>query len=640
MNLGSCLSKKKFVSFDVFDTLLKRSVAAPFDLFQLIEQYCENTGMNIPAGFAQKRKEAERLAFEKKGLPVSLDEIYSELRDIFGIATEKLKELELRFEMDGIHPNRTCVELLYRCVESGKTVVLISDMYLPSCFIISMLEKCGIRDYKKLYVSCEMGACKSDGSLFRAVMNEMHIRPPQLLHIGDNWKADFLLPLSLGIRAVHISRGQRALFKRPKRIPEDAAFSYRTLRACIRNCSQSMTEYEKKGCEVFGPQLYGFAQWLLKRLRENNIRNVYFMARDGYTMKQAFDKFDLGDISTYYLFCSRRSYQVPIIWIHPKFDDVIRPFINCNRMTLREFLTRIGLIAEDYRDKANAYGLKLDNVYKDGLFFSDAVIRRFYNSIRFDVEKNSKIEYYALVEYLKSFNMNGKIAVVDIGYQGTMQYALKEIALSEGWNVNIKGFYYGVDATAPFIRTREIDVEGYLYDDMRTEYGIKEKISVSRRIFEAQYLARHGSVEKFAFIDGKSIPVLFPYEYQICDKQISNEEMIISAYQSGGIRLVEYILTSMPAEALNIDPNVAMFRFIHMGTTPTIKEARFWGDMRFMNDDIVYIARPSSIFYYLIHWKALKNDIKKCCWKIGFLRRLFYIKLPYYKIILLLRKWI
>ena len=209
LNLDLFLKKYDYISFDVFDTLIKRSVAMPTDLFFLIEQYCKNTGMNIPSSFAKKRREAEQRASEKKGIAVGLEDIYNELRGDYGAATDELKELELRFELDGCKPNPPCAELLHRCVEAGKIVVLISDMYLPSAFIGKMLEKCHIRGYKKLYVSCEMGARKGDGSLFRDVIKELDIHPEQLFHIGDNWKGDFLRPISIGIKAAHIDRGQR-----------------------------------------------------------------------------------------------------------------------------------------------------------------------------------------------------------------------------------------------------------------------------------------------------------------------------------------------------------------------------------------------------------------------------------------------
>lgn len=636
--IGSAwVPKQQFVSFDVFDTLIKRSVAMPTDLFQLVEQYCMNTGMHIPSGFAQKRREAEHRAADKKTTPICLDEIYRELREEFGTAVHELKELEIKFELDGCRPNPLCADLLRRCVDEGKTVVLISDMYLSSHIIGKMLAKCGIRGYKKLYVSCEMGARKSNGSLYKAVLREMRINPSQLFHLGDNLKADFLQPLKLGIMAKIVDNGQKALCKHPKGLPEQAAFSYRTMMACIKNSSYGLTVYEKMGCEVLGPQLYGFIQWLIKSIVKYNIHDVYFMARDGYIMKKAFDKLGADDISTHYLYCSRRSYQVPLIWKHSRFDEVIIPFAHSDNMTLREFLSRIGLLADEYKNKVEQFGLKLDRVYNKGTFFTDIIIRRFYDSIRADIEDNSKREYNALVTYLSSVNMKGKIAVVDIGYQGTMQYALKEIVMSEGWDVEIKGFYYGVNANSPYIMTKKIDATGYLYDVDKGD-DIQENISLCRRIFETQYVAPHGSVEKFEYVGGKSIPVLFPFEYMISDKQITNEINIISEYQSGTLKLIDYMITSIPAEAINIDPNTAIYKFTQIGTMPTLKQAQFWGDMRFFNDSIVYIARPHCILYYLKHLKALKKEIYSSCWKIGFLRRLFRVKLPYRRFVQLRRR--
>ena len=53
-------TKYSVISFDIFDTLLKRDVYKPKDLFELIEQgYCSNlslkSDLSVLQGFAEKR---------------------------------------------------------------------------------------------------------------------------------------------------------------------------------------------------------------------------------------------------------------------------------------------------------------------------------------------------------------------------------------------------------------------------------------------------------------------------------------------------------------------------------------------------------------------------------------------------------
>ena len=631
------LPKTEYVSFDIFDTLVKRSVAVPTDVFVLVERYCTKEKKDLPAGFAQKRRAAELRARERKGTSTCLDDIYEELSREYGSAADELKALELQLELAGCQANLPYTELLKRCMEAGKKVFLISDMYLSSAFIGKMLDKCGIRGYERLYVSCEQKAEKRDGSLFRVVMEEFHLYPRQIYHIGDNWRADYLVPLSLGIRAAHIDGDRRTICKRPKGLPEEEALTYRTLQACIRDCSQGMGTYEKLGCGVFGPQLYGFTQWLLKRLREDDIHDVYFMARDGYAMKQAFDELGAAGIRTHYLYCSRRSYQVPVIWRHSQFDEAVRPFSYSKRMTLRELLTSLGLSPEAYAEMAKEYDVDLDRIYEKGGIYKDKRVRALYEVIQRDVEKNSKEEYDALVAYLRSLGMQGQIAVVDIGYHGTMQYALQEVIAAEGWDVSVKGYYVGVDPDARFIREGKIAAEGYLYG---SDGGadIKKAVDSCSTLFETQYLGRHGSVKRFSTTDGKSDPVYLPYEYEPGEGQKVDEEAIIGRYQAGAFAFARYMLGAMPYDGFDINPNTAIYSFVRQGMRPTNKEARFWGDMRFFNYGKSYIACPRSALYYLAHWKVFKIDFMTCGWKIGFMRRLFRIPLPYDRIYTILKK--
>ena len=81
-----------------------------------------------------------------------------------------------------------------------------------------------------------------------------------------------------------------------------------------------------------------------------------------------------------------------------------------------------------------------------------------------------------------------------------------------------------------------------------------------------------------------------------------------------------------------------MKNYRQMGTEPSLKEAEFWGNMCFFEYESQYIARPRKWIYYMMNPKGLIRDLSSSFWKIGFLKRLFAIKLPYNKIYGLLKK--
>ena len=62
------LHKYEYISFDIFDTLVKRDLERPADVFLVVEKkYQMQTGMAID-GFAEKRITAEKKARKLRGI--------------------------------------------------------------------------------------------------------------------------------------------------------------------------------------------------------------------------------------------------------------------------------------------------------------------------------------------------------------------------------------------------------------------------------------------------------------------------------------------------------------------------------------------------------------------------------------------
>ena len=152
-------TKYSVISFDIFDTLLKRDVYKPKDLFELIEQgYCSNlslkSDLSVLQGFAEKRILAERSARDLvKNREATLDEIYQNLCGYSEDETKELKELEMIAESRIICDNPLIHSFYSWCIEQGKKVLLISDMYLPKAFIQKLLNENGYSGYNNIYIS-------------------------------------------------------------------------------------------------------------------------------------------------------------------------------------------------------------------------------------------------------------------------------------------------------------------------------------------------------------------------------------------------------------------------------------------------------------------------------------------------------
>lgn len=199
------LKHYRYISFDIFDTLIERDVPDPVDIFSLVEI---ETG---EANFKVKRIQAEKVARSKSdSREVTIEDIYKEYVGTRNIQ-DYLKEAELRMEAKHIHIKRRMFSFYCRCISDNKTVFLTSDMYLTGDFLETILNGCGIKDYKHLYVSCDYHKSKVNSDLFEEIVNNEHIDKKELIHIGDSPRADFIGAHKAGINSVLILR--KAFFK-------------------------------------------------------------------------------------------------------------------------------------------------------------------------------------------------------------------------------------------------------------------------------------------------------------------------------------------------------------------------------------------------------------------------------------------
>lgn len=188
------------VSFDVFDTLVMRKYALPQDVFTGMERM---TG--VMNGFERLRRKAEEVSFWKYGNRSTLDTIYNEFALLAGVDDKKaegLKQLEIEMELDIVNPRKKVVELFEYAKEHGKDVYLLTDMYHSSTTIEWMLNRCGIVGYDHLWVSCEKGCSKREGTLWKDFISEIGNR--RSLHIGDDLEADIESAKKYGISTYHI----------------------------------------------------------------------------------------------------------------------------------------------------------------------------------------------------------------------------------------------------------------------------------------------------------------------------------------------------------------------------------------------------------------------------------------------------
>lgn len=180
------------ISFDIFDSLIERDVANPTDIFYLagLELFKNE---DEARRFRERRIKAESEARKMSDSgEVNLKDIYRELFAVYGINAGILREREINAEIEHCRAREKWKSLFNSYINSGKIVILISDMYLSSSEIKMMLAKCGITGYEKLFVSNEYGCDKKSGKLFKEAEIALGFENCHHLHYGDSIKADYL----------------------------------------------------------------------------------------------------------------------------------------------------------------------------------------------------------------------------------------------------------------------------------------------------------------------------------------------------------------------------------------------------------------------------------------------------------------
>ena len=212
------VARADIVSFDVFDTLIVRAIARPTDAFALVKLrlLASEAALNDPHtvdAFPDLRVQAElraRDAKERDGhlhREVTLAEIYDALAALSGAdaaLVELLKQTELAVERDLVYANPVAKELFELARAERKTIVLCSDMYLPSAEIVTLLRRCGYEGYDTLYVSCEHACSKHAGTMFPYIAERHGVAAARILHVGDNLYGDCMMAREAGCTAMYL----------------------------------------------------------------------------------------------------------------------------------------------------------------------------------------------------------------------------------------------------------------------------------------------------------------------------------------------------------------------------------------------------------------------------------------------------
>jgi predicted HAD superfamily hydrolase len=117
---------------------------------------------------------------------ITYDEIYAQIDAAF----KCMYEHEVEFEKLILRANPDIQKYFQYAVRQKKTVIIISDMYLPKSVIEDILISNNYGSYDKIYLSSDCLLTKHTGNLFSFMRKDMNISVRNMLHIGDNYYSD------------------------------------------------------------------------------------------------------------------------------------------------------------------------------------------------------------------------------------------------------------------------------------------------------------------------------------------------------------------------------------------------------------------------------------------------------------------
>lgn len=89
----------------------------------------------------------------------------------------------------------------------SKNYQLVIASCMGNDFIDIKLRKRNIKKYfKRVFSAVSIGLIKKEESFYLALCSSLAIKPGELIHIGDHYEFDYLVPREIGIRAFYLDR--------------------------------------------------------------------------------------------------------------------------------------------------------------------------------------------------------------------------------------------------------------------------------------------------------------------------------------------------------------------------------------------------------------------------------------------------
>lgn len=380
-------------------------------------------------------------------------------------------------------------------------------------------------------------------------------------------------------------------------------------------------QYYKIGHNIFGPFLKAYTHWLLTEIKKLAPRKVFFLSRDGYLMLEAVRLVENNQPPYEYVHFSRRSIRNCLLWTRRNLNDMVSLLAWKRYVSVAEVLSFLSQGDEKLMKAANAIS-ESNRFIKFEDIANNEQIKDFVSSNYRNIYDASASNFDLIIKYLRQIDFSGNVAIVDIGWHGTMQAQLEELLKVSNINAKITGLYVGIN-TSHDISTDSY--KGFLFSNDNPRK--KNRVLCSLGLIEKLFQKEEGSTIGYDIKNSKIEPVLDLFEYK-SDPEISQH---INSLQNGALSFIKESDTREGITESETD------RLIQFGMKPRLNSLNLFKNFyNIDNGEKIYFLPQKSIFHY--SFGELKKRLSDSPWKTGFLKELIKLPLPYYWLYSLIKK--
>lgn len=308
--LTALVSAYDIVSFDLFDTLVTRSISLDevhMKTSEFATAFLTGDDGPLPEHLIGHSRGWYQNMLKQRGMKSAAqyrNEI--DLTDVFdnalapyiadararGRAVEALIRYEIETETRCLSVIPEMRGFLEKLRGEGKTLILISDMYFPERHIKQLLTSLGLLElFDHVFVSATVGLTKNSGMMFPHVDATLELAKRKRIHLGDNWMNDVHQPRANGWDALQYynpdNEARKCVLEQKYRLKAH-------LRPAAQNdvIRQLLAKDNQQDCmRLLAAGFTLFARHILSQAIQEKASRIFFLTRDGTIFQEFAEQF-------------------------------------------------------------------------------------------------------------------------------------------------------------------------------------------------------------------------------------------------------------------------------------------------------------------------------------------------------------